>query len=213
MVSIRNRVRLSTLPVLILIMGLTGCGSPAPIMQDRFYSLAPTAMEAPIGSPMPASLLVNDLAARGFAGGRQIIFRTEAAPLLVQRYDNLLWAEPVPRALSRNLADAIGAARIFEFVLLPADRGRADYLLGGEVDRFEHLPTAVPPRVVGAFTLALVRADDRRSLLHRRYSGEVEVQGATPEAMADAFNQLAALLAADVVRDLRTWSGRPAKAP
>jgi cholesterol transport system auxiliary component len=67
--------------------------------------------------------------------------------------------------------------------------------------------------VVGAFTLALVRADDRRSLLHRRYSGEVEVQGATPEAMADAFNQLAALLAADVVRDLRTWSGRPAKAP
>ncbi len=213
MVSIRNRVRLSTLPVLILIMGLAGCGSPAPIMQDRFYSLAPPAMEAPIGSPMPASLLVNDLAARGFAGGRQIIFRTEAAPLLVQRYDNLLWAEPVPRALSRNLADAIGAARIFEFVLLPADRGRADYLLGGEVDRFEHLPTAVPPRVVGALTLALVRADDRRSLLHRRYSGEVEVQGATPEAMADAFNQLAALLAADVVRDLRTWSGRPAKAP
>ncbi len=94
MVSIRNRVRLSTLLVLILIMGLAGCGSPAPIMQDRFYSLAPTAMEAPIGSPMPASLLVNDLAARGFAGGRQIIFRTEAAPLLVQRYDNLLWAEP-----------------------------------------------------------------------------------------------------------------------
>ena len=202
-----NRVApcLSSLAVVLLLLGLAGCGSPAPITQDRFFSLAPPVLEAPSGTPHRASLQVNDLAARGFLGGRQIIFRTEAAPLQTQRYDQLLWEEPVPRALARHLADAITAARLFEFVLIPADRGHADYILGGEVELFEHHPLAATPRVVGALTLTLVRADDRRSLLQRRFAGEVEVQGATPEAMAEAANRLATLLAAEVVRDLRTW--------
>jgi cholesterol transport system auxiliary component len=202
-----NRVAsyLSSLAASLLLLGLAGCGSPAPITPDRFFSLAPPVLEAPSGTPHPASLQVNDLAARGFLGGRQIIFRTEAAPLQTQRYDQLLWEEPVPRALARHLADAITAARLFEFVLIPADRSHADYILGGEVELFEHHPTSATPRVVGALTLTLVRADDRRSLLQRRYAGEVEVQGATPEAMAEAANRLATLLAAEVVRDLRTW--------
>ena len=195
------------LPALILILVVSGCGSPAPIRPDLFYSLDPEPLEAPLGAPFPATLLISDLAARGFLGGRQIVFRTEAEPLQVQRYDDLLWADPVPRALSRNLVRAARHAQVFEFALIPADRARADYLLGGEVERFEHLPTATPPRVVGTLNLALVRADDRRSLRDRRYSREVEVQGDTPDAMAEAFNRLAALLVADVVRDLRTLPG------
>ena len=71
-------------------------------------------------------------------------------------------------------------------------------------------PSDVAQRLI-ALTLTLVRADDRRSLLQRRYAGEVEVQGATPEAMADAANRLATLLAAEVVRDLRTWQRRGSK--
>jgi cholesterol transport system auxiliary component len=113
----------------------------------------------------------------------------------------------VPSALARNLVRAVRHAQVFERAVIPADRARADYLLGGEVERFEHLPTAMPPRVVGTLNLALVRADDRRSVRDRRYSREVEVQGDTPDAMAEAFNRLAALLAADVVRDLRTLPG------
>ncbi|MFB1486484.1 MULTISPECIES: ABC-type transport auxiliary lipoprotein family protein [unclassified Thiocapsa] len=203
------------LPALIVVLLAGGCGSPAPLRSDLFYALDPEPLEAPVGSPLPATLLVSDLAARGFLGGRQIVFRTEAEPLQVQRYDDLLWADPVPRALARNLVRAVRHAEVFEFTLIPADRARADYLLGGEVERFEHLPTATPPRVVGALYLALVRADDRRSVRDRRYSREVEVQGDTPDAMAEAFNRLAALLAADVVRDLRTLPGpvRSAETP
>ncbi|HSO83565.1 ABC-type transport auxiliary lipoprotein family protein [Thiocapsa sp.] len=192
------------LPALILTLVVSGCGSPAPMRPDLFYSLDPEPLESPAGAALPGTLLVSDLAARGFLGGRQIVFRTEAEPLQVQRYDDLLWADPVPRALSRNLVRAVRHAQVFEFALIPADRVRADYLLGGEVERFEHLPTATPPRVVGALNLALVRADDRRSVWDRSYRAEVEVQGDTPDAMAEAFNRLAALLAADVVRDLRT---------
>jgi cholesterol transport system auxiliary component len=175
---------------------------------DRHYSLAPAPLEAPVGAPLPATLLVNDLAARGFLGGRQIIFRTQEAPLLVQRYNELLWEEPVTRAMSRNLVNALRTAEVFRFTIIPADRGRADYILGGEVERFEHLPTASPPRVVATLNLALVRANDRKSLWNRQYSGDVQVEGATSEAMVEAFNRLAAQLVADVVRDLRTLPPR-----
>lgn len=201
--------RLLVTTILTLATALSGCGPPAPVKPDLFYSLAPVPLEGPAGPPLRATLLVNDLAARGFLGGRQIIFRTTEEPLVVQRYQGLLWEEPVTRAMARNLVGAIRAAQIFEFVLIPADRGRADYLLGGEVERFEHLPTAQPPRVLGTLNLTLVRADDRRSLWDRRYSGEVLTRGAAPEDMAEAFNQLAASLASEVVGDLRTLQRRP----
>jgi cholesterol transport system auxiliary component len=206
--AIRFLQGLTPVAILTLIVAAAGCGSSAPIRPDLFYSLDPAPLEQPTGSPMPATLLVNDLAARGFLGGRQIVFRTPEEPLRVQRYEDLLWQEPVPRAISRNLATAIRAAELFEFTLIPADRGRADYLLGGEVERFEHLPTTgpgqQPARVVGTLNLAVVSARDRRSIQDRRYNREVDVRGDTPDDMIDAFNRLAALLAADVVRDLRT---------
>jgi cholesterol transport system auxiliary component len=196
------------LPALVLILSAAGCGSPAPAKPDLFFSLDPAPLESPTGSPIPATLLVNELAARGFLGGRQIVFRTPEEPLRVQRYDDLLWDEPVPRAMSRNLVNAIRAAEVFQAALVPADRGRADYLLSGEVERFEHLPAPTSPRapsrVAGTLNLAVVRADDRRPIRDRSYSREVDVRGNTPDDMVEAFNRLAALLAADLVRDLRT---------
>ena len=184
-------------------LALAGCGSAPPIQPDRFYSLQPVALEGPAGPPAPSVLMVNDLAGRGLLGGRQIVYRTREQPLVVDRYDNLLWAEPPTRALAQNLVNGIRAAQVFDFVAIPADRARADYLLGGDVERFEHLPTEQPPRVAGTMNLALVRADDRRSIASRQYSGEETVVGDSPEAMADAFNRLIARLVADAVRDLQ----------
>ncbi|SDX35272.1 cholesterol transport system auxiliary component [Thiocapsa roseopersicina] len=216
MVSVTRPSRaIGAISALLLILAVSGCGSSAPARPDLFYSLDPEPLEPPVGSPLPATLLVNDLAARGFLGGRQIVFRTQAEPLRVQRYNDLLWADPVPRALSRNLVRAARAARVFAFTLIPADRGTADYLLGGEVERFEHLPSpdpsTAPSRVAGTLNLVLVRADNRRSLWDRSYSREIAVESEgereTPDDMARAFNRLAALLASDVVRDLRTLPG------
>jgi cholesterol transport system auxiliary component len=155
-----------------------------------------------------ATLLVNDLAARGFLGGRQIVFRTQDRPLEVQRYNLFLWEEPPGRAIAGNLARALRTANLFEFVIRPAQRSRADLILGGELTRFEHLPTAGPPRVEADFSLTLVRGADRRSLFSRRYRGSEAVRAATPEAMARAFNRLASRLIDDAVRDLRSLGPR-----
>lgn len=188
---------------LTLGLALAGCGSGKPVRPDRFYALEPVPIEGPAGPPAPAILMVNDLAARGFLGGRQIVYRTREAPLTVDRYPDLLWAEPPNRAIAQSLANGIRAGGVFEFVVIPADRARADYLLGGEVERFEHRPTDRPPRVVAAVNLALVRANDRGSMASRQYGGEEPVDGDTPDAMADAFNRLTARLVAQAVRDLQ----------
>ena len=101
------------------------------------------------------------------------------------------------------MESAIRASRVFEFVVVPAERARADYLLGGEVEHFEHLPTNQPPRVAVAFRLALVRADSRDSMISAAYSGEEPVTASTPEAMVEAFTRLSARLIAQAVRDLQ----------
>jgi cholesterol transport system auxiliary component len=181
---------------------LWGCASPQPAPKDRFYDIDPPEIAASTGAPLRATLMVNDLAARGFLGGRQIVFRTEAEPLEVQRYPNHLWEEPPGRALAAQLVEALRAAGLFQFVLTPAQRVRTDYVIGGEVTRFEHHPTAAPPRVAADFTLTLMRSGDRRSMLAKRYVGEEPAAANTPEEMVRAFNRLAGRLIGEAVQDL-----------
>lgn len=194
--------------VVPLALSLQGCGSGPPARPDRFYSLEPPVLAVPTGPPAPAVLLVNNLAARGFLGGRAIVFRTQEQPLVAQRYEGLLWEDPPARALAQALVQAIRAAEVVEVVVVPADRARFDLLLGGEVERFEHLPTDTPPRVAATINLALVRADDRNPIVTRQYSSEEPVNGETPDAMAEAFNRLTGRLTAEVARDLQALKPR-----
>ena len=196
------------LALLLAVAGLAGCGSATPLRADRFYRLDPAPLVGPGGRPTPGILLVNDLSARGFLGARQIVFRTRADPLITQRYEDLLWEEPPTSALARALVAALRTAQVFEFVVVPTERARADFLLGGELERFEHLPTDQPPRVAATLHLALVRADNRGAMVSRTYRGEEPLAGGTPDAMVTAFTRLSARLIAEAVRDLQTNQGR-----
>jgi len=199
---------LNSLLLLVSVL-LSACGAPEPAQRDLFYSLAPRVPDAgATATPIRATLLVNDFAARGFLGGRQIVFQTRDQPLQVQRYNLFLWEEPPGRAIARDLAGALRTAGLFEFVITPAQRSRTDYILAGELDRFEHLPTAIRPQVVADFSLTLMGSADRRSLFSRRYQGQEPTAGDTPEAMIEAFNRLAGRLIGDAVRDLQSQRSR-----
>ncbi len=190
------------LPPIIAALLLAACGAPEPASRDRFFALEPTAAVTPGRRAEGGTLLVNDLAARGFLGGRQIVYRTAEEPLEVKRYPLLLWEEPPGRALAHALTTALREARRFELVITPAQRARSDYLLGGEVTRFEHLPTDRPPRVRAELTLTLLSGDDRRSLLSKGYAGEEPTIESTPEGMVQAFDRLSGRLIAEAVRDI-----------
>lgn len=193
---------------------LTACGTTGPAQRDRFYTLEPQVQVEPATtSPLGATLSVYGLTARGFLGGRQIVYRTQDRPLEVQRYNLLLWEEPPGRSVARDLMVALRTAQLFELVITPAQRIPGDYILRGEIDRFEHLPTAAPPKVAADFSLTLMRANDRRPLLARRYQGQEVVSDASPEAMARAFNRLAGRLVGDAVRDLQSLRQRLDSAP
>jgi len=194
--------------LLPLVLSLLGCGSSQPVRPDRFYSLEPQALQGSVGAPAPVVLLVNNLGARGFLGGRAIVFRTREQPLVVQRYEELLWEDPPTRSIAHALVNAIRSAGVVAAVVVPADRASFDLLLGGEVERFEHLPTDDPPRVGATINLALVGAEDRNTIASRQYSGEEPVGGDNPEAMAEAFSRLTARLMAEVVRDLQSLKPR-----
>lgn len=187
---------------LLLALLLAGCGGAAPPVRDRFFELAPTPATTPVTPAVPGTLLVNALGTRGLLGGSQITFRTSADPLAVQRYDDLLWQDLPGRALAGHLVDALRAAGLFQFVVTVTDRASADWLLGGELTRLEHLPTDQPPRVACAFNLSLVGGRERRVLFSGSYGGEETVTGDGPEAMAASFNRLLGRLLADAVADL-----------
>jgi cholesterol transport system auxiliary component len=205
--SAASRRLLLTIMLAVL---LTACASPAPVPRDRFFALeARPAAKSNTGSVRPAvTLRVEELSARGFLGGRQIVFRTEQAPLEVQRYPQLLWEEPPGRALAAEMIAALREGRAFGVVLGTEQRARADYALGGELMRFEHRPTAIPPHVEAEFSLTLTRNSDRRALLNRRYQGDERTDAPTPEAMVRAFNRLASRLIGEAVADIGNPSGQ-----
>jgi cholesterol transport system auxiliary component len=195
-------VSVSLLLLLSLLLG--ACASAPPAPRDHFYRLAPAA-HIPPGhhSPTVGTLRVTDLAARGFLGGRQIVFRTQDQPLETRRYNEYLWEVPPGQALAQSLASALQDAGLFRLVTGPTQDTRAQFVLGGDISRFEHLATLQPPRVAIAFSLLLVKTDDRRPLFAHQYQGEEPMSANNPDAMVEAFDRLAGRLIGDAVRDLR----------
>ena len=192
-------------PAVALTLLLAACGGGAPV-RDVFFSLDAQPAVTPAARTIPGTLRVSPFAARGFVGGSRIVYRTAEQPLQVQRYNEFLWEQVPAQAIADDLLAALRAARVFENVATAGDPARADYLLTGELTRFEHHPTDRPPGVVAELSLALVDARSRELLVSKTYSGfEPTVTGAggrtTPEAMIAAFNRLTGRLIGEVIAD------------
>jgi cholesterol transport system auxiliary component len=160
----------------------------------------------PSARPIPGTLRVTPLAARGFVAGSRIVYRTAEEPLQVERYAELLWEEVPARAVADDLTAALRAAGVFEHVVTAGDPARADYLLTGELQRFEHRPTDDPPHVLAELSLTLVRGKGRQVLVAREYAGiEPNAVGpdgrTTPDAIVAAFNRLSGRLISQIVAD------------
>jgi cholesterol transport system auxiliary component len=191
-------------PVALLATLLLACAAPGPAPQDSFFSLQTQPATGARGRPgsLDATLSVQDLSARGFLGGRQIVYRTEAEPLQVRRYPRLLWEEPAGRALAAELATALRAAGPFALVLGRGQGARSDYVLTGELARFEHRPTATPAYVTAELGLTLTRRSDQQVLMSASYAGQEPTGADTAEAMVRAFHRLAGRLIAEAVAEI-----------
>lgn len=201
------------LPALIACALLAGCGGGGERIRDLYFSLQADVAPTPSARPIPGTLRVTPIAARGFVGGSRIVYRTAEAPLEVQRYAQLLWEEVPARAIADDLAAAARAAGVFEHVITAGDPARADYLLTGELQRFEHRPTDNPPAVLAELWLTLVRGKGREVLVARSYMDTEPVATGpdgrmTPQAIVDAFNRLSGRILGQVIADAQALAPR-----
>ena len=199
------------LPVLLAGALVVGCGGER--LRDLYFALRSEVVVSPSPRPIPGTLRVTSISARGFVAGTRIVYRTADEPLQVERYAELLWEEVPARALADDLAAALRAAGVFEHVITAGDPARADYLLTGELQRFEHRPTDDPPHVLAELSLTLVRGQGRQVLVARDYVGiEPNAVGpdgrTTPEAIVAAFNRLSGRLISEVVADAQALAPR-----
>lgn len=148
---------------------VAGCAS-ARSPQDSFYTLAPVVTAGKSAKPVAGTILVNRLAARGLTAGRQIVFRDKDHPFQVKRYHFHYWADAPAAMIQDRLVESLRHAGIADYVITPAERAKADWLLSGSLLRFEHHPDARPPAVVVALELGIVRADCRYPVFLQRYS-------------------------------------------
>jgi len=177
---------------LVLCVGLSACGGQR--IRDIYYGLDPEVSAESSARPIPGTVRVSPLTARGFIAGTRIVYRTADEPLRVQRYNEYLWADVPASAIANALLAALRSGRVFENAVGSGDPARVSYLLTGELTRFEHRPTDPMPHVAVTLTLVLVDADDRRLMVSKTYAEtEPTPRGADglmrPEDMVAAFNR------------------------
>jgi len=193
---------LTLLPILLLTLTLSGCGSSGPARTDSYYRLDLSASPAKASHRFPGTVLVSKLDGRGFAGDRAMIFRDAGKQDQVQRYTYHLWAEAPPLSLQDLMARYLREAEIAEFVVTPTQRVRADLIISGTLFRIEHHPYDSPPNVTIDLELGIVRADRREPLLLKRYRSTQTTSDEQISSAIPAFNRAVADIFAEFLTDL-----------
>lgn len=166
---------------------LSGCTSgPAP--REVFYRLDPGTGPAVDSDANCGTILVSRMAARGFAGGRPIVFRGQADPLQVQRYNYHSWSEPPAMMIQDGIAKSLRAAGLVRFVITPTERATANWIVSGTLLRMEHFPETSPSAVEIEMEIGVVSTATRETVFLDRYLERVSAQSNRIDAAVSAFN-------------------------
>ncbi len=165
-----------------------------PPPQSAYYTLAPAVTAAKRAKPLAGTILVNRFSARGLTSGRQIVFRDQAHPFQLQRYHYLYWADVPAVMVQERLVQSLRQAGIADYVITPAERAKADWIVSGNLLLFEHHPYARPPAVVVELELGIVRADCREPVFLKAYSVREPASNNQIEQAIPAFERALARL-------------------
>ncbi|MCI0734464.1 MAG: PqiC family protein [Methylococcaceae bacterium] len=176
----------------------------APVPRETYYQLAPEIRQETPDPKACGTILVGRLATRGFAGGRGIVFRDREDSLEIQRYSYHRWSEPPASMIQDAIARSMRASGLIRYVITPAERANADWIVSGSLIRLEHYPNSLPARVELEAELGLVAANSHETLLLERY---LESEPAASNSIDDAvraFNKTLERLLVRFQKDART---------
>ncbi len=179
---------------------LAGCGQTR-IPQDHYYRLS-LAAPARIAEPvLSGTLVVKRFDADGLLQGRSIIHSRATTPLEAEAYHYHHWTDIPPVMLQQQLVAYLRNAGIAGLVAGDDADIRPDYLVTGNIRRFERV---VDGSARGAIELelGLIRAASGRILFSHTYRREMRASGASVMETVVALNKGLTEIYAEFLHDI-----------
>lgn len=193
------RPKKASLVMATMLLLTMGCSTTSPA-QDQFYRLEPVITIKPKNKALAGTILVAQLSARGFADGTRIVYRDNRNQLQVQRYRNQLWSQPPVTMIQDAIVQALRVEHVADYVITPAERANAGWILSGTLFRIEYLRE--PNQVNIELELGLINAKNRKTVFQHRYEQTQMVDGKSMTHVVAAFNHALARVIGGSVNDL-----------
>ncbi len=149
-----------------------GC-SPAP--QYAFYRLSPDLDVNQVKHTIPGTILVTRPQSSGFISDRPIIFRDSESSLQLKRYRYNLWSETPTRMIQDAIVRILRNQHIGDYVITPAQRATADWIITGSLLRLEHLYSEDLSDVIIEMELSISSTTTRQVIFLQCYRDQVSV--------------------------------------
>lgn len=192
----------------LYMMLILGACAPAP--QYSFYRLDTSALVEPALEQITGTLLVARPRSSGFTSDRPINFREAGDPLQLKRYRYELWSDQPSRMIQDAIVSSLRRKNSSLFVITPAERALADWIVTGKLHRLEHVRGQGAGRAVIEMELGVSNTVSRQVEFLRCYRQQVDIsaggEAGTESAMyevVEGFNQAMARLLARFTTDIQ----------
>jgi ABC-type uncharacterized transport system auxiliary subunit len=120
----------------MIVAGVCGCGS---IPQTKYYELKPPndTTAAPMGEPIPITLLVGPLRASHLYREDRLVYSTDSEEM--GTYDVHRWAQPPTEMIQELLWRSLRASQRYNAVLMLSSRSNGNFLLEGNLYDFKEI--------------------------------------------------------------------------
>lgn len=187
---------------------VAGCLSAVPYTPVQRYSIVPD-VQPEQREEQAGVLAVRPL---GYAEPytTAMVYRPDEYTVVYREAEE--WAEPPRDAVTRTLIDALSATGYFSDVGTASAVPLPDYILTGELRRFDEMRTTSPPQALCEVRIT-VRQNQRpaHALLSRTYRESVPLEGASAGDFAEAMTVAVTTIVANATEDIVAAVGRTAE--
>lgn len=174
-------IRIARLVVMILV--LSSCATQPPVPQDHFYRLAPPSV-ANLGLNVNGVIAVAAIRTEGIYRERSILFVDHNLPLEIQRYNYHYWQSEPSALLQEQLVAFARHANVGNAIIRYRPAINSDWLIRGQLLRFERETAPAGNTVRIALELQWWRPNAPSALFAKEYYASIETRFPMHDAVA-----------------------------
>lgn len=180
---------------------VAGCLSAVPYTPVSRYSISPDI------DPQPREQEAGVIAVRQLEAAQpytdSMVFRPDEFTVSYRAAEE--WAESPRDSVTRAVIDALGQTNFFSDVGTTSDVPLPEYILTGQLRRFDEMRTTTPPEALCEIRID-VRENKRpaRQVISRTYRESVPLNGESGAAFAEAMTSAVERIVANATEDIVT---------